>query len=286
MEGRNAYINCAAPFCFDASVCAPMNKLCPNDGGAPVGCKNRPVPALALVVLNAGNPPAPAPAPAPTPPPTPGVSMDARNGFAAPRPRPVACGRSPTPSEEPPPNAVVGPPVPVPIPAPVGLKPVGCVARPKPPRPAPPLVPVPKPIVGDDTPLRPTPNPAPAGAPKLVVPVVPTGGNVVAVEAESSAGVDGSDCGIGGSASSSDAPNDDVGLNALTPPVKPVVCGRNGAPVGWLDRKVLPVGCPPSELKSRLEEVEPVDVVAVRLVGVEVSILGEPKEVISGEVIT
>jgi len=219
-RGGNAYINCTAPFCcFDASVCVPMNKLCPNDGGAPVGCKNKPVPPLALVVLNAEN----APAPAPAPPPTPGVIMDARNGFAAPRPRPVACGRSPTPSEEPPPNAVLGPPVPVPIPipipAPVGLKPVGCAAKPRPPRPAPPLVPVPKPIVGDDAPLRPAPNPAPAGAPKLEVPVLPTGGNAVAVEAASSAGVDGSDCGIGGSASSNDAPNDDVGLNVLTPAV-------------------------------------------------------------------
>ena len=198
-RGGNAYINCAAPFCcFDAPVCAPMNKLCPNDGGAPVGCENKPVLAPALVVLNAGN----APAPAPTPPPTPGVIMDARNGFAAPRPKPVACGRSPTPSEEPPPNAV-GPPVPVPIPAPVGLKPVGCAARPRPPRlETPPLVPVPKPIVGDDVPPRPAPSPA-----------------VVAVGAAPSAGVDGSDCGIGGSASSSDAPNDDVGLNALTPAV-------------------------------------------------------------------
>ena len=268
----NAYINCAAPFCcFDASVCAPMNKLCPNEGGAPVGCKNKPVLAPAFVALNAGN----APAPAPTPPPAPGVSMDARNGFAAPRPRPVACGRSPTPSEEPPPNAAV-PPIPVPIPAPVGLNPVGCAARPKPPRPAPPLVPVPKPIVGDDAPPRLAP----------VVPVVPINGDVVAVVAASSAGVDGSDCGIGGSASSKDAPNDDVGLNALTPAVYPVVCGRNGAPVGWLDRNVLPVGCPLSELKGELEEVEAVDVVVVRLVGVQVSILGEPNEVVGGEVVS
>jgi len=208
--------------------------------------------------------------------------MDARNGFTAPRPRPVACGCSPTPtpSEEPPPNAV-GPPIPVPI----GLKPVGCAARPKRPRPAPPLVPVPKPIVGDDTPLKFAPSPTPAGAPTPVVPEVIKEGDVVAVEAASSAGVDGSDCGIGGSASSSDAPNDDVGLNALTPAVKPVVCGRNGAPVGWLDKKVLPVGCPPNELKSGLEEVEPVDVVAVRLVGDKVSIVGEPKEVVSGEAV-
>ena len=260
-----------------------MNKLCPNEGGAPVGCKNKPVLALAFVLLNAGN----APDPDPTPPPAPGVSMDARNGFAAPRPRPVACGRSPTPSEEPPPNAVVPPtPIPVPIPAPVGLNPVGCAARPEPPRPAPPLVPVPKPIVGDDAPPRLAPSPIPAAAPAPEVPVVPINGDVVAVVAASSAGVDGSDCGIGGSASSKDAPNDDVGLNALTPAVNPVVCGRNGAPVGWLDRNVLPVGCPPSELKGELEGVEAVDVVVVRLVGVQVSILGEPNEVVSGEVVS
>jgi len=81
-------------------------------------------------------------------------------------------------------------------------------------------------------------------------------------------------------------PNDNVGLNALMPPVKPVVCGHNGVPVSWLDRRILLVGCPLSELKSVLEEVEPVDMVTVRLLGVKVSILGELKEVISGKACT
>jgi len=104
---------------------------------------------------------------------------------------------------------------------------------------------------------------------------VPTGGDAAAA-AEGSSGVVGSDCGIGGSASSSEAPNDDVGLKVLRPAVYPVVCGRNGAPVGWLDSAVLPVGCPPSEPKSGSEKVDPV---ALRLVGVDVAVLGEPKEV-------
>jgi len=107
---------------------------------------------------------------------------------------------------------------------------------------------------------------------------VPAGYDAVA-EAASSAGVVGADCGIGGSASSSDAPNDDVGLNALSPAVKPVVCGRSGTPVSWLDSTVLPVGCPPTEPKSESEKVDPVVVVAVRLVGVEVAVLGEPMDV-------
>lgn len=94
-------------------------------------------------------------------------------------------------------------------------------------------------------------------------------------EAASSAGVVGSDCGIGGSASRSDAPKDDVGLKVLTPALKPVACGRNGAPVGWLDNVVVPVGCVPNELKSESEKVDPVAVV----VGVEALILDEPKEV-------
>jgi hypothetical protein len=63
-------------------------------------------------------------------------------------------------------------------------------------------------------------------------------------------------------------------LKAFMPALKPVVCGRNGAPVGWLDSAVLPVGCPPRELKSGSEKVEPV----VVLVGVEGLKLDEPKE--------
>jgi hypothetical protein len=39
------------------------------------------------------------------------------------------------------------------------------------------------------------------------------------------------------------------------------------------------VGCPPNELNSGSEDVDPVVVVAVKLVGVDVIILGEPKEV-------
>jgi hypothetical protein len=58
------------------------------------------------------------------------------------------------------------------------------------------------------------------------------------------------------------------------PALKPVACGRNGAPVGWLDSAVLPVGCPPSELKSGSEKVDPEDVV----VGVEGLILDEPEK--------
>ncbi len=106
-ESKIIYINDAVPFCcFDASVCAPTNKLCPNDG-TPVGCENKLVPALALVGLNGGSVPVAAG-------PMPGVMTDARNGFAAPKPtpKPVACGRSPTPIEEPPPRAV-NPPSPI-----------------------------------------------------------------------------------------------------------------------------------------------------------------------------
>lgn len=203
------------PFCcFDASVCAPTNKLCPNDG-TPAGCENKLGLALKLAGLKGGSVPAADPMP--------GVMADARNGFAAPRPRPpVACGRSPTPS-------VVGPPSPV---LAVG-KLFGCAERPKlPPRPA-----VPTPVVGDDTPLRLVPKPAaplvpdpkpvveftprPALGPStpgalLLLPVVKAGGDIAA-EAALSAGVVGSDCGIGGSASRSDAPKDELGLNALTP---------------------------------------------------------------------
>jgi hypothetical protein len=205
---KNIYINDAVPFCcFDGSVCAPKNKLCPNDG-TPVGCINKLAPALALVVPNGGNAPA-------TDPPPPGVMTDARNGFAVPTPtpKPVACGRSPTPIEDPPPS-VLNPPGP----ALAKGELIGCAERPKlPPGPAPPpLVPVPAPIVGDDTPLRLAPSPTPAGTLTPLVPVVPAGDDTTA-GAVSNAGVIGADCGIGGSASRSDAPNDDVGLKALTP---------------------------------------------------------------------
>jgi hypothetical protein len=250
-----------------------------------VGCENKPAltPTLALGVPNAGHTPTPAPVPAPATPPIPGPpgvrTDDARKGFAAPRPMPtpVVCGRNPTPSDELFPALNGESP---PVPAPAEVNPVGCAAWPKlPPKPVPPPVPVPTPIVGDDTLLRLWPNPAPAGAPTPIIPVAPVGCDAV-VEGEPSTGVVGSDCGIGGSASSSDAPNDDVGLKVLIPAVNPVVCGRSGAPVGWLDSAVLPVGCPPNEPKSGSDKVDPVVVLAVlRLVGVDVAVLGEPKEV-------
>jgi len=72
---------------FDGSVCAPMNKICPNDGTpTPVGCENKLAPAL--MGLNGGS------VPAADPTPVPGVMTHARNGFAAsrPTPKPVACG--------------------------------------------------------------------------------------------------------------------------------------------------------------------------------------------------
>jgi hypothetical protein len=216
----------------------------------------------------------------------PGVMADARNGFAAPRPKPVACGRSPTLIEEPNPILALG-------------ELVGCAERPKlPPRPAvptpvvgddtplrpvpkpvAPLVPVPKPIFGEVTPPMPAPRPTPPGELTPLAPVAQAGGDTAA-ETASRAGVIGSDCGIGGSASRSDAPKDEVGLKDLTPALKPVACGRNGAPVGWLDSAVLPVGCTPNELRSESEKVDPVAVV----VGVEALILDEPKEVNDGVV--
>jgi len=85
----------------------------------------------------------------------------------------------------------------------------------------------------------------------------------------SGAGVVGADCGIGGRVSSSDAPNDEVGLNALIPALKPVACGRSGEPVGWLENAVLPVGCPLTDPKSVSEKAEPVVVDVAALVGVE-----------------
>jgi hypothetical protein len=230
------------------------------------------VPALVLEVLNAGNAGnAPAPAPAAD------DTTDARNGFTVPTSAPVACGRSPTPTEEPSPGTVSPPDTALAV-----GKPVGCVPRPRLlPRPARKLVAVPAPGVDDDTPPRLGPSPTPAGTPVALAAVSERGDP--ADEAAPGVGVVGADCGIGGSASSSDAPNDDVGLNALTLPPKPVVCGRNGMPVGWLDNAVLPVGCPPSELKMESEKVEPVIVVA-GLVGVAV-VAFELKEVeVNGDV--
>lgn len=64
-------------------------------------------------------------------------------------------------------------------------------------------------------------------------------------------------------------------MKALTPVLKPVACGRNGAPVGWLDSAVLPVGCTPNEPRSESEKVDSVAVV----VGVEALVLDKPKEV-------
>lgn len=267
------YINDVVPFCcFDASVCAPTNKLCPNDG-TPVGCENKLGPGLKLAGLKGGSVPAADPMP--------GVMADARNGFAAPRPtpKPVACGRSPTPIVEPilavgelvgcaeRPELPPGPTVPTPV--------VGDDTPPRPvPKPAALLIPFLKPVVDEVTPPRPAPRPTPPDALTPLVPVVQAGGDTAA-EAASSAGVVDSDCGIGGSASRSDAPKDEDGLNALTPALKPVACGRNGAPVGWLDSAVLPVGCTPNELRSESEKVDPVAVV----VGVEALVLDEPKEV-------
>jgi hypothetical protein len=145
----------------------------------------------------------------------PGVMTDARNGFTAPgpRPKPVACGRSPTPIEEPT-GELVGcaerPKLPPPRPA----VPTPVVDDDTPPRPilkpAAPFVPVPKPVVGEVTPLRLAPRPTPPGA---LTPLAQAGGDTAA----EAAGVVGSDCGIGGSASISDAPKDEVGLKALTP---------------------------------------------------------------------
>src|SRR5487761_1863657 len=99
--GRFLFVWVPVPFCcFDAFICTPINKHCPNDG-APVGCKNKSMLALALALLNGEDAPTPAPPLMP-----PRVRMDdARNRFVAlrPIPTPVACGRNPTPSEEPPP---------------------------------------------------------------------------------------------------------------------------------------------------------------------------------------
>jgi len=226
-----------------------------------VGDKNGPLLAFAfaLAVPNPGNAPALLPAF--------GATIDARNGLAAPKPR-----KELAPSG-------VSPPDPVPLTPLTVEKPVGCVARPTlPPRPVPPFVSGPPPIVGEETPPRLAPSPTPAGRPMPLIPLVPE------ADAASVSGVVGADCGIGGSASSSDAPNDDVGLKALTPPPKPVVCGRKGAPVGWLDKTVLPVDCQAGELKKDVEKVDPVVAVPVRLGGDELVVLDEPSEV-NGDVV-
>jgi hypothetical protein len=150
---------------------------------------------------------------------------------------------------------------------------VGCAERLKLP-PLPPLVPVPIP-----TWLKFAPSPTPEGALAPLIPLNPAGDDTAAGVA-STAGVVGADCGIGGSASRSDAPNDDVGLKALTPALYPVACGRNGAPVGWLDSAVLPVGCPLNELNAGSESVDPVAVVE----GVEGLALDEFKKLNDGVV--
>jgi hypothetical protein len=70
--------------------------------------------------------------------------------------------------------------------------------------------------------------------------------------------------------SRSDALKDHVGLKAFTSVLKTVVSGYNRVPrVSWLGSAVLPVGCPPSKLKSGSEKVDPVAVV----VGVEELVL-------------
>ena len=52
---------------------------------------------------------------------------------------------------------------------------------------------------------------------------------------------------------------------------------RNGAPVGWLDSAIVPVGCLPNELRSESEKIDPMAAV----VGIEVLrvVFDEPKEV-------
>jgi len=178
----------------------------------------------------------------------------------------------------------VNPPDPVPLIPLTAGKPVGCVAKPTLlPRPVPPFVSGPPPFAGEDAPLKLAPSPIPAGRLMPLVQLVPEGGDAAA-EAAPISGVVGADCGIGGSASSSDAPNDDVGLKALTPPPKPVVCERKGAPFGWLDNTVLPVDCPPGELKRDVEKVDPVVAVAARLGDDGVVVLDEPSEV-NGDVV-
>ena len=67
-------------------------------------------------------------------------------------------------------------------------------------------------------------------------------------------------------------------MKDFTPALKPVACGRNGTPVSWLDSAMLPMGCPPNELRSESEKVDPVAVV----VGVEALVfdeIDEPNEV-------
>lgn len=196
--------------------------LAPNDG-APVGF----APIAPPLNCDCGSGGTPLPMP-----PVDELNIDARNGLAAP---PVICGRKPTPTVD-----VVAPPMPA---APAGW----AFKAPKPP------------ALGEDdadglklevpnggkvedlpdgedneVPREPRDGPGPVG------PFKPVGGGEDVPE-----GVGGLDCGIGGSDSSNDAPNEDVGLNALRP-VKPVACGWRGAveekagvaavlPVGWLE---------------------------------------------------
>lgn len=79
-------------------------------------------------------------------------------------------------------------------------------------------------------------------------------------------GVVGLDCGIGGSDSNKDAPNDDVGLNGLIP-LKPVIWGFNWPPKGDMEGveevMVAPVGCVDSGEKEENEESDAVSAVAV-----------------------
>ncbi len=58
--------------------------------------------------------------------------------------------------------------------------------------------------------------------------------------------------------------------------MKPVACGRSGVQVGWPDSPVLPMGCHPNEPRSESEKADPV---AVVVVGVEVFVLDELKDV-------
>src|SRR5258708_35507908 len=75
---------------FDGSVCAPTNKLCPNDGPpTPAGCENKLVPALAG--LNGGR----VPAAAPTRVPWGMTGTPASLAPPRPTPKPAACRRSP-----------------------------------------------------------------------------------------------------------------------------------------------------------------------------------------------
>jgi len=76
-------------------------------------------------------------------------------------------------------------------------------------------------------------------------------------------GVVGLDCGIGGSDSNKDAPNDDVGLNGLRP-VKPVTWGFSWLPGAELEEVIVaPVGCDDSDEKEENGESAAVNAVVV-----------------------